>query len=43
MVDVILDIDSVGDDILAVIFGALNPKINLLGVTTVNGACGSIE
>ncbi len=43
MVDVILDIDSVGDDILAVIFGALNPNINLLGITTVNGACGSIE
>lgn len=43
MVDVILDIDSVGDDILAVIFGALNPNINLLGITTVNGACGSIK
>lgn len=43
MVDVILDIDSVGDDILAVLYGALNPRINLLGITTVNGACGSIE
>lgn len=43
MVDVILDIDSVGDDILAVIYGALHKEINLLGITTVNGACGSIE
>lgn len=41
--DVILDIDSVGDDILAVLYGALNPDIRLLGITTVNGACGSIE
>lgn len=43
MIDVILDIDSVGDDILAVLYGALHDKINLLGITTVNGACGSIE
>lgn len=43
MVDIILDIDSVGDDILAVIYGALHKEINLLGITTVNGACGSIE
>lgn len=43
MVDVILDIDSVGDDILAVLYGALHKDIHLLGVTTVNGACGSIE
>ncbi|TCL57955.1 purine nucleosidase [Kineothrix alysoides] len=43
MADVILDIDSVGDDILAVLYGALHKKINLLGITTVNGACGSIE
>lgn len=43
MVDVILDIDSVGDDILAVLYGALSTRINLLGITTVNGACGSIE
>lgn len=41
--NVILDIDSVGDDILAVLYGALHPDINLLGITTVNGACGSIE
>lgn len=43
MVDIILDIDSVGDDILAVLYGALHKDINLLGITTVNGACGSIE
>jgi len=43
MVDVILDIDSVGDDILAVLYGALSENINLLGITTVNGACGSIR
>lgn len=43
MKDVILDIDSVGDDMLAVLYAAMNPKLNLLGVTTVNGACGSIE
>lgn len=43
MVDIILDIDSVGDDILAVIYGALHKEMNLLGITTVNGACGSIE
>lgn len=43
MVDIILDIDSVGDDILAVIYAALSRKLNVLGITTVNGACGSIE
>lgn len=43
MVNVIMDIDSVGDDILAVIYGAMSEKINLLGITTVNGACGSIS
>ena len=39
----ILDIDSVGDDILAVLFTALNKNIDLLGVTTVAGACGDIR
>lgn len=29
---VIMDIDSVGDDILAVLYMALNPKADLLGV-----------
>lgn len=43
MIDVILDIDSVGDDILAVLYGALHKEMNILGITTVNGACGSIE
>lgn len=43
MIDVILDIDSVGDDILAVIYTILNKNINLMGITTVNGASGSIE
>lgn len=43
MVDIILDVDSVGDDILAIIYAALNKEINVLGITTVNGACGSIE
>ena len=43
MVDVILDIYSVGEDILEVIYGALSKDINLLGITAVNGACGSIE
>jgi purine nucleosidase len=43
MVDIILDIDSIGDDILALMYAALNEKMNLLGVTTVNGACGSVD
>lgn len=43
MCKVILDIDSVGDDILAVIYGALHPGIELCGITTVCGACGSME
>lgn len=40
---VIMDIDSVGDDILAVLYMALNPKADLLGVTTVTGAAGDIQ
>lgn len=43
MVDVILDIDSAGDDILAVLYGAFHSRINLLAVTTSCGASGSIE
>lgn len=43
MVDVILDIDAAGDDILAVLYGAFHSKINLLAVTTSCGASGSIE
>ena len=40
---IILDVDSAGDDILAVLFAAANPNIALEGVTTVTGAAGSIE
>lgn len=40
---VILDIDSVGDDILAVIFGVLDPHTHLEAITTVCGASGDIE
>ena len=43
MTDVILDIDAAGDDILAVLYGALHSEINLLGITTSCGASGSIE
>lgn len=40
---IILDIDSVGDDILALFFAALHPDFDLLAVSTVSGASGSIE
>lgn len=43
MKHIILDIDSVGDDMLAVLYAAHHPDIDILGITTVNGACGSIE
>ncbi|GGE10852.1 nucleoside hydrolase [Aureimonas endophytica] len=39
----ILDVDSAGDDILAVLFAAAHPEIRLEGVTTVTGAAGPIE
>ncbi len=39
----ILDVDSVGDDILALYFAAAHPEIHLEGVTTLNGASGSLE
>lgn len=42
-VRMVLDVDSVGDDILAIYFAACHPDINLEGVTTVNGASGSLE
>ena len=42
-IDVIMDIDSVGDDILALLYAAKHPRLNLLGVTTVTGASGDIE
>jgi purine nucleosidase len=40
---IILDVDSAGDDILAVLFGAISPSIKLEGVTTCTGAAGPIE
>jgi purine nucleosidase len=40
---IILDIDSAGDDILAVLFAAASPHLKLEGVTTVTGAAGSVE
>ena len=39
---IILDVDSAGDDILAVLFAAAHPEIKLEGVTTVTGAAGPI-
>ncbi len=43
MIDLILDIDSVGDDILAVLYALQHEKLNVLGITTVLGASGCIE
>jgi purine nucleosidase len=40
---IILDVDSAGDDILAVLFAAASPNLRLEGVTTVTGAAGGIE
>lgn len=40
---IILDVDSAGDDILAVLFAAAHPDIRLEAVTTVTGAAGPIE
>jgi purine nucleosidase len=40
---IILDVDSAGDDILAVLFAAASPRLRLEGVTTVTGAAGGIE
>jgi len=40
---IILDVDSAGDDILAVLFAAASPTLKLEGVTTVCGAAGPIE
>jgi purine nucleosidase len=40
---IILDVDSAGDDILAVLFAAAHPDIKLEAVTTVTGAAGPIE
>ena len=38
---IILDVDSAGDDILAVLFAAISSSIKLEGVTTVRGAAGA--
>ncbi len=40
---IILDVDSAGDDILAVLFAAAHPSLKLEAVTTVTGAAGPIE
>jgi purine nucleosidase len=40
---IILDVDSAGDDILAVLFAAASPQLKLEGVTSVTGAAGGIE
>lgn len=40
---IILDVDSAGDDILAILFAAASPQLRLEGVTTVTGAAGPIE
>ena len=40
---IILDVDSAGDDILAVLFAAVSPSMKLEGVTTCTGAAGPIE
>ena len=40
---IILDVDSAGDDILAVLFAAVSPSVKLEGVTTCTGAAGPIE
>ncbi len=40
---IILDVDSAGDDILAILFAAAHPGITLEGVTTATGAAGPIE
>lgn len=40
---IILDVDSAGDDILAILFGLGCPDVQLEGVTAVTGAAGGIE
>jgi purine nucleosidase len=40
---IILDVDSAGDDILAVLFAAACPELRLEAVTTCTGAAGPIE
>lgn len=40
---IVLDIDGAGDDILAVLFAAGHPGIDLLAVTACHGAAGAVE
>ena len=40
---IILDVDSAGDDILAVLFAAISPSMKLEGITTCTGAAGPID
>jgi purine nucleosidase len=40
---IILDVDSAGDDILAILFAAAAPDLKLEGITTCAGAAGGIE
>lgn len=40
---IILDIDGAGDDILAILFAAGHPDVDLLGVTACHGAAGAVE
>lgn len=39
----ILDLDSAGDDILALLYAALHPDCSLLAVTCVKGAAGDLD
>lgn len=43
MKKVIFDMDSAGDDILALLYLALQPSVEVVGITAVNGASGDIE
>lgn len=43
MKKIIMDIDSAGDDILAVLYMACRKEVELIGITTVTGACGDIK
>ena len=40
---IILDVDSAGDDILAILFAAASPRLKLEAVTACTGAAGPIE
>lgn len=40
---IILDVDSAGDDILAVLFALGSPEVKVEGITTLVGASGSVE